>query len=593
MSLPPVTETARPNAAVRVLPLAWQLAKARRGWMLLVIFFWTLIHTLPLAVGILFKGVFDALAGSATAFASPWSYLVLALVIDVGRIGALAGGIYAWSRYWAEVVLRMRRNILAQLLLAPGARYMADSPSESISRFRDDVEDIALYLEDWADFWGLALFAAGALLVMASIDARMTAFLLVPLLLTLALSQWLRPVIRRVRRSLREATGRVTDFIGEIFAAVMGVQASGRSQRVVEAFERLGETRRRAAIRDALLGELFKSINDNMVHVATGIILLIGAGAMQRGTFTVGDFALFVTFLPRLTATVSFFGSMLLQHRRTGVAFERLDALLGGVGPERVVANVDLHLEGPVPEFVDPRPERVPLATLRVEGMKVLHADGATAVEDASFSLRRGSFTVITGAVGSGKSSLVKALIGLIPRASGDVFWNEQRVDDPASFFVPPRSAYTGQVPRLFSDTLRENLAQGRRDADRALPAALRLAVLERDIETLDRGLDTEVGTRGVKLSGGQVQRSAAARMFMRDADLLVFDDLSSALDLETERALWERLAADRGDATCLVVSHRRPALERADHVIVMAKGRVITQGTLAEVTATHAELLP
>ena len=95
------------------------------------------------------------------------------------------------------------------------------------------------------------------------------------------------------------------------------------------------------------------------------------------------------------------------------------------------------------------------------------------------------------------------------------------------------------------------------------------------------------MGTRGVRLSGGQVQRAAAARMFLTGADLLVFDDLSSALDVETERRLWDGLFADR-DVTCLVVSHRRAALERADKVIVMDGGRVVASGTLADV-ARHA----
>jgi ABC-type iron transport system FetAB ATPase subunit len=125
---------------------------------------------------------------------------------------------------------------------------------------------------------------------------------------------------------------------------------------------------------------------------------------------------------------------------------------------------------------------------------------------------------------------------------------------------VPPRVAYTPQVPRLFSETLRDNLLMGLAEGtkgDEQLQAALHQAVLERDIQTLDQGLETMVGPRGVRLSGGQMQRSAAARMFVRDPALLVFDDLSSALDVETERLLWERLASraqegtgDRGQVT-------------------------------------------
>jgi ATP-binding cassette subfamily B protein len=146
-------------------------------------------------------------------------------------------------------------------------------------------------------------------------------------------------------------------------------------------------------------------------------------------------------------------------------------------------------------------------------------------------------------------------------------------------------------VPRLFSETLRENLLLGRPDDGAALEKAVHAAVLEPDLAVLERGLDTLVGPRGVKLSGGQVQRAAAARMFVRDAELLVFDDLSSALDAETEAELWTRLFARGRDVTCLVVSHRPAALRRADQILLMDGGHLIAHGTLDEVLASSAEM--
>jgi ATP-binding cassette subfamily B protein len=179
-------------------------------------------------------------------------------------------------------------------------------------------------------------------------------------------------------------------------------------------------------------------------------------------------------------------------------------------------------------------------------------------------------------------------------------------VDDPATFFIPPRSAYTPQVPRLYSETLKENILLGLPEDQVDLAGALHRAVLEPDVKQLEKGLDTLVGPRGVRLSGGQVQRAAAARMFVRAPELLVFDDLSSALDVETEQALWERLKdKDEGgrlkdglsfidqpiSLTILAVSHRRAALRQADRVLLMKDGQVEALGTLDELLESSEEM--
>lgn len=602
---------------MKTIPFNLRLIRHAPGVFAAHSLFHILLGLAPVGLGLIEKAVFDTITGEAAATLGLWS--LVALYVSVG----LAQLALSFADIWYEVGFRyrtgvlLRHNLLASLLRRPGALPPPVPVGEALSRYRNDVAEVTdfpLWLPDAA---GKLLTFILAVAIMARIDLTITLVIFLPLLAMAGVSRvaWARLLAHYEAGAA--ATDKVSGFLGEILGGVQAVKLAGAEAPVVGRLDELNDVRRRAQVRERMLRELLFAITDNTVVFGVGVVLLLAGQRMASGTFSVGDFALFSAYLWHTTDLPSYLGTFVGDYKQQEAAIRRL----GELAPEEGVGMLVLDHRRPTADHQPPqqtalqpadsrRPSvvgRPPL--LQVENLTYRHPGGG-GVEGVSLRLERGSLTVVVGRVGAGKTTLLRAILGLLPAQAGAIRWAGEPVADPAAFFRPPRSAYAPQVARLFSDTLRENVLLGHPAADGELAAALRAAVFAPDLAAMPDGLATLVGPRGMRLSGGQVQRAAAARMLVRRPELLVFDDLSSALDVATEAALWEGLRPHgeldmlNGECdahspfnthhsafTILAVSHRPALLRMADQIVVLRDGRVEDVGGLDELLGRSAEM--
>ena len=532
---------------------------------LCLLFSLTIFLALPLLLGLAAQHFFDTIANAH----DPNALIVVGVIVAIQSAAAMSDSAFGapWSPMQQKAQVLLRRNLFSAMLRDHGSHVPDQAVGDVVSRFRDDPALVADTLDALCDLIGRSLFVLAAGIVMWQVNPTITIVLAVPLAVCATVTRLAGHRIAAYRRAARIGSARVSAFLGDVLVGQLAIKVAGAGDNVTARLRELGDSRRKSQVRDTVFTALLEGFNLNVGNIGTIFVLLLAAHAMSRGTFTVGDLAMFVVFLGAVGWFPDEISRLIGGLKQIEVSTGRMAEL----SPNQPLSTL-VRLQPPPPQH----PENASaqrLERIQVRNLSYRHPATGKGIVDVGFTLSRGSVTVVTGPVGGGKSTLLRVFLGLLPKDAGETYWNGSLVLDSASLFTPPRAAYTPQVPRLFSESVRENVLQGVAPSSAELTAAIRSAVLEPDVDTMESGLDTLVGPRGIRLSGGQIQRVAAARMFVRCPELLVVDDLSSALDAHTEAELWDRFFDRSRDVTCLVVSHRPTLLRRADQVLLLREG--------------------
>ncbi|HWI66164.1 MAG TPA: ABC transporter ATP-binding protein [Symbiobacteriaceae bacterium] len=525
---------------------------------------------------------FDTLPGSTQLSVR---YALAFLAANVGSYLLDFVYMYGLTQMDRFTTTLLRVNMLKGIYRRPGALPLSVTPGEAVTRFRDDVQDSGFQTNRFMLSFIHAGASAGMFMYLATIQPMLAALGAASVVVIFIVMRRVQQKIVLYKNQTMARTEAVTGYLGEIFSAVGVLQVAGAVPDALRRFREINREREEASLRERLQWGLLHAIAENGFYLGLGLVILAAAPLLARGEFTPGKFALFQMLLQLVGWRLWGISESVAQFQAMGVYVARMAELAGG--GEHLLTRVPLQFSEELPP--DPTPVRTPtdqLEEFSAHGLTYQHPDSGRGVQGISLTIPRGSFTVITGKVGSGKTTLVRTLLGLLSAQAGEVRWNGQPVTDPTAFFTPPRIAYTPQVPKIFSGTVRGNILMGLDPLAVDLEGAIESAILVPDLAQFPAGLETEVGSRGLKLSGGQVQRTAAARMFARRPELLVLDDISSALDNETEVQLWNRLFAHAG-ATVLCVSNRRAALEKADQILLLEEGELIAAGSLASLLQT------
>jgi ATP-binding cassette subfamily B multidrug efflux pump len=553
------------------------------------VYLWRYRGSLALGLGAL---VLKDLAGAAQPLAIRAAIDTLSHTAGMANLLRYAGYLVGLAllkvlfQYWMRVIIigvsrdieyDLRNDLFRHLVELSPDYYGRMRTGDIMARATNDLNAVRMMLGPGIMYWTeTSLTFLLAIAIMVAVDWRLALLAVLPApLVSLAVIFFGRAIHARFER-IQAMFSDISSRVQENLAGVRMVRAFVQEQAELRHFEELNRAYIAENIRLVRISGVFQPLLEALIGLTFLVVLWYGGGQVLAGRISLGSFVMFNTYMGILVWPMIALGWVVNLMQRGGASLARINQIF----EEKPSIAAPAH----------------PLRLARVRGeiefrnATVVYPSGPAlvrALDNVSLKIEAGATVAVVGHTGAGKSTLAGLAPRLMDPTEGSVLLDGTDLRDLSPDELRRHIGFVPQETFLFSATIAGNIAFGVEDATpEEIRRAAELAGLAGDIESFPKGYETMVGERGITLSGGQKQRTAIARAILRNPRILILDDALSSVDTLTEERILEGLAGAMRGRTVILISHRVSTVRQADRIVVLEHGRIVEQGTHAELVS-------